>query len=113
MEVTRVVNLTGHDLIFISENNKVVTLKAADERARVVSQMVPFGVASIHGQEIELTEVRTREIVHLPKEEKGVIYVVSGLVEAVAHRADVFCPGRVLKDNKGRAIGARALIQRI
>jgi hypothetical protein len=105
-----VINLTGRDIILIGE--RAVTLRSR-ERARVITQSQQKGTVKIEGVEIPLIEVITQDIVHLPDYKPGILYVVSGLVESVANRMDVYSPGRVLRDdNTGRAIGARVLTQR-
>src|SRR5690606_31963979 len=57
-----------------------------------------------------VTETTLGELEGLPDPADGVIYVVSRLVaEAAPHRDDLYFPGRLLRDEAGRVVGAESL----
>lgn len=116
LEVTReyspiLVNLTPHDLNLLDEEGEeIVELEPTGQVARVETARVkdstytrqPYIGLPTYTQE-------TGEIVGLPNEYGGAMYIVSGQVRAETDRADVASPGELVRDDDGRPVGAKGL----
>lgn len=111
MKATRVVNVTGHP---VSLTDGVAMARLDSEgRARVHHIDILRDHLFVDGLTIPLLDVKEQKVYGLPDEQEGVIYVVSGIVQAIASsqgRDDVVTPGRLMRDGK-TVVGARALIR--
>lgn len=59
---------------------------------------------------IPIYEAVYGDVVGLPEEKDGVVYIVSGMVNAAAEgRGDVYSPGSLIRDDEGRPVGCRGL----
>ena len=101
----RIVNLTPHPItvagLTIAPDGRVPRLR---EETREVGQL------TVDGHTVPVTETRLGALEGLPEPADGVIYVVSRLVaEAAPHRSDLFFPGRLVRDEAGRVVGAESL----
>lgn len=111
----QLLNYTGHKLYLTNDLDFVIL----DSRGRVrvkSKQEVDGRVVVNRGPLVmPLLRVSEQEIVGLPERRQGVLYVVSGLVAALANaqgREDVVAPGRTVRsDGNGRVESARALIR--
>ena len=105
-----IVNLTPHELKLHDEDGRLVaTVPPSGQVARVRTQSVRVGKTP-EGVPLYVTEFG--DVEGLPEPSEGTIYVVSGLVRShpsVAAREDVYSPGRLLRDDAGRVIGAVGL----
>lgn len=107
----RIVNLTGHPLSLVDDDGRNATVASA-ARARVSSLQVPDGEWEVGGLSIPILRIAERTVHELPEPEDGTLYVVSGLVAAVASRRDVVSPIRLVREpGGGRVLGARALLR--
>lgn len=107
----RVVNVTGHP-VHITDGVAVARLDS-EGRARVHHIDILRDHLFVDGMTIPLLDVKEQKVYGLPNEQEGVIYVVSGIVQAIATqqgRTDVVSPGRFLRDGKD-VKGARAFIR--
>lgn len=108
----KLVNLTGHEL-FLTNNLDFQVVKSRG-RARVKSQQEQIDRLHLGGDLfLPLLQITEQEVVGLPEEKGGVVYVVSGIVAAVANgqgRMDVVTPSRMEREKgNGRVMSARAV----
>jgi len=101
----RIINLTPHPItvagLTIEPDGRVPRLR---EETRTVGQV------EVDGHTLPVTETVLGELEGLPEPADGVIYVVSRLVaEAAPHREDLYFPGRLVRDQAGRVVGAESL----
>jgi len=105
-----IVNLTPHELKLHDEGGRLVaTVPPSGQVARVRTSAVRVGEAA-EGVPLFVTEFG--DVEGLPAPKPDTIYVVSGLVRShpqVAAREDVYSPGRLLRDEQGRVVGAVGL----
>lgn len=109
--MTKLVNLTGHELKLT--DGSTITHIASDGRARVLSDGKTIAMVSVDGLQAPLpfTLLSNRTLVDLPEPEDSVIYVVSGIVAAYTPRMDVVAPGRVYREQGGRVIGCQGFVK--
>ena len=102
-----IINLTPHDINFVTENgDEIATIKPSGSLARVTATTVTIG--SLNG--IPVTQTVYGEVEGLPDPTTDTIYIVSSLVASrVPERNDVFIPNESIRDDKGRIIGCRSL----
>ena len=104
-----IVNLTPHELRLTDEHGHLVaTVPPSGTVARVRTSAVRVG--EFEGVPLFRTEYGAVE--GLPEPVPGTIYVVSAMVRShpqVSGRGDVFSPGKLLRDEQGRVIGAIGL----
>ena len=112
---TIMVNLTPHDLVVYDEmgEEEIASLPRAGEMARVETQAKEVGEFSLNGHNVPLVETSFGDVVNLPEEKDGTIYVVSVIVvQAVrGKRDDVVAPdtgpASVVRDDAGNIMGVR------
>lgn len=98
------INLTQHEVNIAGGP----TLAPSGIVARVETSIEKIN--SING--IDLFETVFGEVENLPEPKNNCVYVVSALVRthnSVAHREDVYSPGRLLRDDAGNVIGCSGL----
>lgn len=106
-----IVNLTRHPITFILSDGSYVEVEPEGRAARVGSRTVEDLRVTVHkSATIPVYRMVDRELLDLPDPKEGVIYVVSGLVAAVAKRPDVGSPVRLQRDNLGRVVGIQGLL---
>ena len=127
---TKIVNLTPHLFNLIDKNDKVILeLPACETPARASEQreqidMITYDISyqrkkmDAHDDEnyvtmdIPVNKVIYGNVENLPAPEKDTIYIVSRIVaEACPNRNDLYIPNNLVRDEKGRIIGCRALTQ--
>src|SRR5690606_28519365 len=101
----RIINLTPHavtiDGVTFPPDGRIPRLR---EETREVGQI------EVDGHTLPVTETVLGELEGLPDPADGVIYIVSRLVaEAAPARDDLYFPGRLLRDEAGRVVGAESL----
>lgn len=101
------VNLTPHTINIMHGEEEVLTLAPSGHVARVEQHLHP--IDSVGG--INVAMVETGQIQNLPEPEEGVAFIVSGMVEAQADRNDVYSPGPLVRDQKGKPVGCEGLKQ--
>ena len=106
MEEYRLVNLTGHRVTMINWDDRAEHIPSSGY-LRVESSTDPGVVININGLRIPLIEIHERRL-EGPASETGVLYIVSGVVAAKAHRDDFIVPSRVERNKHGTVIGCRA-----
>lgn len=106
MTDAQLVNLTPHTLnLHNEEGEEVLALPPSGDVARVETSRRKVG--EIQG--VPQYEVREEGIENLPHPEEGVIYVTSGQVRSATDRNDVASPGKLIRDDDGKPVGARGL----
>lgn len=106
----KLINLTPHTISILTDSD-MGTIDIHPWTAPARCEMVREEVCSLRygGAEIPVNRVSHGAITGLPEPEKGVWYIVSGLVAQAARRDDVLSVDDLVRDDKGRVIGARAL----
>ena len=96
------VNLTPHAI-----NVKTREFPSSGLIARVSQTSKPAGVHD----GIELVRANFGEVVDLPEQQAGVIFIVSAMVRsALPERKDLASPGEQIRDADGKIIGVKNLI---
>lgn len=109
------INKTPHVINLVCEDGTKISLEPVLPTPRVSSSSVKTASYTITDSEgIEHTITREApvfgEVVDLPEEKEGTIYIVSMLVAARANsRADLVSPGRQLRNENGQVIGCAGL----
>lgn len=101
----KLVNLTPHTLNIFINDTTTCDVEPSGEIARVDVVYTPGG--SFAG--VPVQAAKYGDITGLPEAREGVIYVVSGLVEAATDRPDVFAPGPLVRDADGKPVGCKGL----
>lgn len=102
------VNLTPHALNVERAGMPNLIIPASGEIARVATYRVSCGKLHPSGIAVEMPSFG--EVEGLPDPQLDTYYIVSGMVlSAVQHRADVFAPGELVRDESGRVTGCRGL----
>lgn len=105
----RLINLTGHDLIIRDEEDNTTKLQSYG-RARVESDMALFHTEEYEGVKVDVLRVTEQRITGLPQPEPETYYIVSGIVASAARREDVVAPSRVKREEGGRVVECKALL---
>ena len=101
------VNLTPHALNVERAGMPNLIIPASGDVARVATNRVSCG--TIHPS-VTVEMPSFGEVEGLPEQSDDIVYIVSGMVlSAVQHRADVFAPGELVRDESGRVTGCRGL----
>lgn len=105
----KIVNLTPHELNFITEAGNT-TIPPSMIVARVVVERETPWTVTIDGVDVPLYRTRYGKITGLPDPQPDTLYVVSSLVAAAARdRNDLVVPDNLVRDEQGRVVGARGL----
>lgn len=100
------VNLTPHALNIIEEDGNVYTLPTSGQIARVAATRTVAYVMD----GIEIFETQFGEVEGLPEPDYNNVYIVSALAaQRCRHRADVYSPGELVRNDAGQVIGCRGL----
>jgi hypothetical protein len=105
--MTKLINLTPHEITFIGEDGNIITTVApSGSIARVgVSKKV---IGMLDG--IPIKQSVFGEVEGLPEPEPNTVFIVSSLVAArCPERADVMIPDDSVRDGQGRIIGCKSL----
>lgn len=111
----KLINLSEHEVVIYAPDEKTVIFRLPGCRkevcARVEEKRHPAETVMADDTEIPVTYTEYGEVYNLPDEEKGVGYIVSGMVLAAVttYRRDVFCPGPAVRDENKRIIGCVGL----
>lgn len=122
--MTRLINLTPHEVVLVGENGSMMRIPPSGQVARVAERVegaeeflavagntTPSEIQFSLGG-VPLRRVSYGEIEGLPPREEGTFFVVSAVVAmaaAKAGREDVLFPHELVRDSQGRIVGARAL----
>ena len=115
MENVKLINKTPHVLNLIMEDGTKISLEPVLPTPRVSSSSVKtaaYVITDSDGAEhIVVREALSfGEIVDLPEEKEGTIYIVSMLVASRANnRSDLVSPGRQIRNEAGQVIGCLGL----
>lgn len=99
-----VVNLTPHSINIIGGP----TFEPSGEIARISSTNENAGEMVVNGESIPLITQEFGEVVGLPEEKEGTLFIVSGLIFSNSDRNDLLVPGEQVRDDKGRVIGCKS-----
>lgn len=100
---TKLINLCPHDINIVdNEGNLIVTLPHEEGKlARVVTTENP--VENTLGYPFPVVHREWGEVTGLPGPQPGVAFIVSAaVVSACPGRADLFSPGRLIRDANGQ-----------
>ena len=99
-----VVNLTPHSINIVGGP----TFEPSGQIARISSTNESAGEVVINGETIPLITQQFGEIVGLPQEKEGTMFIVSGLIFSNSDRKDLLVPGEQVRDEQGRVIGCKS-----
>lgn len=105
-----IVNLTPHTINIRVYDDWSLLFYADIEPSGVIARVSAkeFFMNNING--IPVTRTEYGEIENLPAPCEGTVYVVSSIVAArCPERADVFFPGRPVRDNQGQIVACAGL----
>lgn len=103
------VNLIPHAINLVS-GDVVIELPPSGLVAHIALRRVPAGSVSVDGLTVPVYKTEVAEPPALPPIQEGTYYVVSRLVASTCReRADLLVPDEVVRDGRGRVVGARAL----
>ena len=112
----RLVNLTPHELKLYDEDGRlIVTLPPSGQIARVSTKEMKIGELDGEVDSIPVFTTMYGDVEGLPPREEDTYYIVSRMVlnhPSLKDREDVFAPGKLLRDENGRVIGAVGLVLR-
>lgn len=109
------VNKTPHPVVLVLEDGAKITLAPVQPIPRVSSHNIVtanYTVVDADGNEHMVTceSPVFGEVVDLPEEKEGVIYIVSMLVASRAtNRTDLVSPGKQIRNEMGQVVGCAAL----
>lgn len=112
----KIVNLTKHAINIYSENEvELLVIDPSGLEARIRTEVkkvsedtIPLFETTVLGQPY-LVDQDGNVSTDFPKMVDGTIYVVSGIFRASFDRADLYQPGRLLRNEKGQPIGCVGL----
>ena len=109
-------NLTPHEIKLVLENGKTLSVPPSGVVVRCEVRRERVGSLLVDGMEIPINRTIFGEIQNLPEPQEGTVYLVSSIVAQAAvqqfpHRDDIFIVDDTVRDEKGRIIGARALVR--
>ena len=99
-----VVNLTPHAINIVGGP----TFEPSGEVARISSTNESAGELQVNGESIPLITQQFGEVIGLPQEKEGTLFIVSGLIFANSEREDLLVPGEQVRDDAGRVIGCKS-----
>ena len=103
-KIKEVVNLTPHAINVVGGP----TFEPSGQIARISSTNESAGEVVINGETIPLITQQFGEIVGLPQEKEGTMFIVSGLIFSNSDRKDLLVPGEQVRDEQGRVIGCKS-----
>lgn len=103
------VNLTGHAVVLIGVHRHL-SIPASGQIAAIHHRTVTI-TGYVNG--VPLLIEQQPEVVGLPAFRRGTAFIVSRMVlDAVAARSDLLCPGHLVRDSAGTVIAAGTLVTR-
>lgn len=100
----KVVNLTPHSINIVGGP----TFEPSGQIARISSSNENAGELLINGELIPLITQQFGEVVGLPEEKEGVLFIVSSLIFSNTKRRDLLVPGEQVRDDQGRVVGCKS-----
>lgn len=103
----KIKNLTPHVITVIKENGETLKFEPTGIVPRVSTEIKPTDNDLLFNQTFG-------EVVNLPNEEDGTIYIVSSMVlSACPNRKDLYAPmtSNAIRDEEGRIIGVSGLVR--
>lgn len=100
---TKLINLCPHDITIVDGDGNIIEVLPHEEGrlARVAVTEVP--VENTLGRPFPVVRREWGEVTGLPAPQSGVAFVVSAaVVSACPGRADLFSPGRLIRDANGQ-----------
>lgn len=104
MNNTKIVNLTPHAINIVGGP----TFEPSGEVARISSTNQNAGELLVNGESIPLITQQFGEVVGLPEEKEGTMFIVSSLIFSNTERKDLLVPGEQVRDEDGRVIGCKS-----
>ena len=103
-KIKEIINLTPHEINLIGGP----TFEPSGEVARISSTNESAGELQVNGESIPLITQQFGEVIGLPQEKEGTLFIVSGLIFANSERDDLLVPGEQVRDDTGRVIGCKS-----
>lgn len=99
------INLTPHEVKII-QKDRVICIPPSGIVARCKQEERPVG--EVEG--VRVVKLSMGELVNLPPERAGVIYIVSHIVlQQAMQRQDLLKPGELVRNEAGEIIGCQSL----
>lgn len=99
-----IINLTPRSINIVGGP----TFEPSGDIARISSTNESAGEMVVNGEVIPLITQNFGEIVGLPEEKEGTMFIVSGLFFSNTSRRDLLVPGEQVRDDEGRVIGCQS-----
>ena len=100
----KIVNLTPHEVRLVDEEGNTIAVFSSEGVVRLSEHREK--IAEINNIPIYKKRFGSTE---LPPQKEGVYYIVSlPVAQAFPHRNDFIIPDQLVRDEKGRVIGARS-----
>lgn len=99
-----VINLTPHSINLVGGPE----FEPSGQVARISSTNESAGELLINGELVPLITEEFGEVIGLPEEKEGTMFIVSGLVFSHSKRRDLLVPGEQVRDEQGRVIGCKS-----
>lgn len=108
-EVT-LLNYTPHDVVLLSDKNKVIEIIKSSGVARCKETKDKIDEFYIKGHMININKKEFTEVEGLPPQEEGVLIIVSNIVISAmkGERGDLIAPDDVVRDDGGKIIGCKS-----
>jgi hypothetical protein len=106
MTEEKIVNLTPHPILFVLDEGKVMEFPSQGvARVSEVSETI----GSMNG--LPIVRKKFGEVIGLPAPQNGVGLIVSAMVQsACPSRNDLFVPADLVRDQQGKIIGCKSLM---
>ena len=99
-----VINLTPHSINLVGGPE----FEPSGQVARISSTNESAGELLVNGELVPLITEEFGEVIGLPEEKEGTMFIVSGLVFSHSKRRDLLVPGEQVRDEQGRVIGCKS-----
>ncbi|MDO5067813.1 MAG: hypothetical protein Q4D96_11085 [Propionibacteriaceae bacterium] len=109
--ISRLVNLTPHDVTLYQEGEPVHVWERAEERPWVRQEEHPVSLPPLQldGVEVPHTRLEAGALTGLPLPEEGTGFIVSRISAAAARRSDFFFPHGEVRDDRNVLVGCQGL----
>lgn len=110
--MSKLINLTPHDIKIIGTNNRLITIPKSGIIARIKTKN--FNPQKIN-EEFKVYKQKVEQVIDLPEPSEDVIYIVSNVVlKALWKRTDLIAPNTTngaTKDERGNVIQVHSFIR--
>ena len=97
-------NATPHALQVMNKDGEIKNIPPSGICPRVIEKITPIGEFN----NFPFGLIQMGEVEGLPDPQQGVLLIVSRMVlTAASNRADLICPGELVRDNAGKIIACK------